>query len=165
MIPDVFVTLVASRNPRYAPAAAFAAIVGAVLGGMVLYGLATAFPAAVSEALRWVPLVFPSMFDAVSDGLSAQGWAAMVEGASRGIPYKLFAAEAGARHLPFAAFVGWSVVARSYRIALSASVATGAGAFLRRKLGWSESAVFRTWAAVWIATYAAYAFLVIRSYA
>lgn len=114
--------------------------------------------------METVPLVFPSMFSAVSDGLSHQGWMAMVEGASKGIPYKLYAAEAGSRGLPFWPFVAWSVAARSYRIALSAAVAAGAGAALR-KAGFSDRAVLGTWTVAWIGIYAAYAVIVMKTYA
>lgn len=165
VIPDVFVTYVASKNPKNAIPAAVSAILGAVLGGIALYFLARWFPSAVAGALSHVPLIFPSMSVAVTEGLASEGWIAMVEGASKGIPYKLFAAEAGYRDLSLAAFVGWSVVARSYRIALSAALAAGAGEALRLKLGWSDTAVLRTWSAVWIVTYCLYAYLVIHRYA
>lgn len=165
VIPDVFVTYVASKNPKNAIPAAFSAILGAVFGGVALYFLARWFPSAVAGVLSHVPLIFPSMSVTVTEGLASDGWIAMVEGASKGIPYKLFAAEAGYRNLSLAAFAGWSVVARSYRITLSAALAAGAGAALRRKLGWSDTTVLRTWSAVWIVTYCLYAYLVIHRYA
>lgn len=163
VIPDVWLTLVAARGPRRAVLAVAWAVGGALTGGACLYLLAARDPQAAARLMASVPLVFPSMATVVSTEL-ADGWWAMVEGPSRGIPYKLYAAEAGQRSQDFSAFLFWTVVARSYRMAASAALSAVAAATLRRCLSVSDAVIVRTWAITWIAIYLAYALLVTVRY-
>jgi hypothetical protein len=85
----------------------------------------------------------------------AQGWPLhLVIGAMTGVPYKLYAVEAGARGIDPVLFVPMSFVARLTRFALTAVLM----ALCRRALEMVNRAkwIYAAWALAWIATYAFY---------
>lgn len=72
-------------------------------------------------------LVRPRMVSAVRAWLRAEGPSALWRQPASGVPFKVFAREAGALRVPLGPFLVWAVGARSLRFALAACVAALVG--------------------------------------
>lgn len=141
---------------RRALLAALVAAVAAALGGLVVMQWAALAPEASRAAIERLPGIDAALFDEAARSMAwpAFGWAAMMEGAFRGVPYKLYAHAAGVDGAHMAVFFLASVIARLPRFALVAAVGGTAGPWLRRRLG-----ARRTWllfALAWSGFYAWY---------
>jgi membrane protein YqaA with SNARE-associated domain len=128
-----------------------------MLGGAIMYGLAANNPQPMLQLLTYVPLVNADMVSRVGEQLRVEGLAALVTGPFQGIPYKVYAVQAGAQRLPFAAFSLLTIPARLERILPVALVGAAAGKlfrpFIQRQTKW----VVGAYALFWLAVYAAYA--------
>ena len=85
--------------------------------------------------------------------IASHGAFSVLVGPIKGIPYKIFAAEWGAAHLPAAAFVLVSIPARFVRFALTALVAHLVANALPARIRRYDNAIL---AAVWVAFYTFY---------
>ncbi|HWC63814.1 MAG TPA: hypothetical protein VG501_09345 [Rhizomicrobium sp.] len=156
IVPDVLLTYIALRfspwraSSACSVAALFAGFAGA---GMWLWG--SRDPDAARAAMLLVPAVGPDLLARVSDELAGGAWPfRMLAGAVSGIPYKLYAVEAGARHVPLLLFLPISFVARLARFVLTTGF-TLAARFLLLRMGKSNWAV-AIWAFAWCLVYAVY---------
>lgn len=127
VVPDVFLSWLALERRRTALLACAAATVGALLGGMVMYLWATHQPARTEAAVEALPAVSPAMMERVRRELSTDGWSAMVTGAFRGTPYKVYAVEAGRLHLGSLGFLLATPLARLPRFLLLTWLASWVG--------------------------------------
>ncbi len=136
VVPDVWLSLVALRDPRRALAACGTATAGAVLGGLVTRHWSTRVTAEQSaDLLTHIPAIGSAMLLQVDDEVARLGYRAMLNGPRRGVPYKLYARSAGLHGLPAKGLVVWTVPARIGRFLL---VAGGTAALARsvRRRGW-----------------------------
>lgn len=95
IVPDVLLTSLALRSLTKALGAALAAAFAAALGGVLVLICAAEFPETSRAVLLHVPGVSPDTFTAVHRLLEAGLFEGMLRGAFAGVPYKIFAAEAG----------------------------------------------------------------------
>ena len=152
VVPDVLVGWIALHGVRRGMAASLWATAGAVLGGLAVH--ADARPQ--RERLTEIPGISEAMLEDASAKLARDGWRALLRGPLDGIPYKVYAAEAGIRGLPSGELVAWTVPARLWRFL---AVALGAGAVglgFARSVRLSESAWLGGYLAFWVITYARY---------
>ena len=155
VVPDVLITFAAMRFGLRqdlllcVTAALFATIAGY---GMWLWGARDLD--AARHAMLMVPAIGPDLLSRAQHEI-ASGWPAhLVTGAMTGVPYKLYAVEAGARGINPLLFLPMSFVARLSRFVLTAvAAAVGRETFMR--LGRSEWR-FGLWALAWIGTYGFY---------
>jgi len=155
-VPDVLLTLIACRSLRASLKATTAAILGALLGGIVMYGLASVSPETARSWLVHVPAIHPPLLQRVESQFAACGLEALVLGPTLGIPYKIYAVEWGARHGNFPMFVLLSVPARGIRFVLAALLASGLARLLApwtRRRAQIEIALL---ALVWVGFYLFY---------
>lgn len=118
IVPDVLLSLLALRSrPRALVAGGFA-VVGALLGGWLMYRWAALDAGLARDALVSVPAISADLLAQVRQQLASQGLPAMFAGAFSGVPYKIYAVEAGAAALPLAAFLALSLPARALRFLL-----------------------------------------------
>jgi membrane protein YqaA with SNARE-associated domain len=123
IVPDVLLTLIACRKLRPALKASVATLIGALLGGALMYALGKSDANFARILLDHVPAIEPSLIRRVADQINESGLLAVMLGPLKGIPYKIYAVECGARRGGFVAFVLISIPARYVRFFLAAAVA------------------------------------------
>ena len=128
LVPELVVGALVLAAPSAGPRLTAAAVAGSLAGGVLALSLAAAgvHPPA--------PLTTERMRAAVSEQTAAEGAAAVRHQPLAGIPYKLYAAEAGRLGVPVAAFVEHSTTSRGVRIAVVGLLLTAASTVLRRPL-------------------------------
>ena len=153
VVPDVLVTFVALRcGLRAALAVGLAAALAAPLGGAWLYRLAAEDPAAATTWLASVPFVGPALIARGMAAMAEPFWPlAMLKGSVTGVPYKIFAAGAGAERLPLVLFLALSVPIRFARYAAAALAVVLAARLAGTRLGPAGRTV--ALAAFWILFY------------
>lgn len=155
IVPDVLLTLATLRYGLRAGlklavvAAAFASVTGM---GMWLWGNCDI--GAARHAMLQVPAIGPDLL-ARAQHETGQDWPLhLVSGAMTGVPYKLYAIEAGARRINLAIFFVMSFVARFVRFVLTIAIAGACQVAARQmgKSGW----VYAGWGIAWTCVYAFY---------
>lgn len=118
IIVDVLVSLAIMRfGVVKAMMPAFAAFVGSLIGGVVLYKWAQVNPETVKELLLTVPGITEELLRTTTVDMADEATEALVLGGFTGVPFKLFAAiafEAGIS--PLAAFLEPAAIARFARL-------------------------------------------------
>ena len=139
-VPDIWLTAMAVRRGlKQALLACLAALAGALLGGMAMYGWGEANPEAARDILDWVPAIDKAMIAEVQTSLRTDGAMAVFLGPLFGVPYKIYAVEAAGAGIGLAEFLAISVPARLLRFlfltlvawAISAALAGRAGSRMR----------------------------------
>jgi membrane protein YqaA with SNARE-associated domain len=155
VVPDVVISLAALVRPRGAWRHAVAAIVGAVLGGALLFNWAANRPSSAQAAVARVPFVTTEMFAHAHASYVAHGMGAVFRGPITGTPYKIYAVEAP-EFQGRTAFLLATVPARGERF-LVVCIGFGlAGGALRRYFGRTPLQLALWHAAFWIVFYAFY---------
>jgi membrane protein YqaA with SNARE-associated domain len=155
VVPDVLITFVVMRFGLCqglllcVVAAIFAAITG-----YALWLLARHDAASARHIMLLVPAIGPDLLARAHDEI-ASGWPVhLVTGAMTGVPYKLYAVEAGARGIAPLLFIPMSFVARLTRFVLTA-VCAAIGREAVTRLGKPDWR-YGIWALAWIGTYGFY---------
>lgn len=125
LVPELLVAAVGLAAPRAVPRLALAAAAGSLAGGLAAYGLGAAGHTPPA------PLTTQRMHAVAAAELDAEGAAALKHQPFSGIPYKVYAVRAGATGVPFAAFAGWTALARGGRILAVGLALAAAGVLLR----------------------------------
>ena len=99
-----------------------------------------------------IPPISPAMIWTTGYELNDPGLVSMIVGAFTGVPFKIYAVEAGAIGTGIGAFLGMAVIARIGRFIIGALIAAMAADFLRRFL--SERTILSLLAGFWVAFYA-----------
>ena len=156
IVPDVFLTLMAVRSLRPALKGTLFALSGALIGGAFMYTLGREAPEEARSLLNHVPGISTQLIARVEAEVRDAGLVAILVGPTRGIPYKLYAAEWGARRGDFLAFMLISIPARYVRFFLLAVGARVAARLLKPWTKLRASVEVTLHAAVWIAFYSFY---------
>ena len=114
IIPDVVIAWAALSGWRSGLRMLLAALAGALLGGLILYAIAVARPAATVATITEVPFVGRAMIERVADRYRSLGAAAILLAPGNGIPYKVYAALAPPAADPFS-FVLLSTLQRPWQ--------------------------------------------------
>ncbi len=133
VVPDVGVAFVGLVSPRDGLKAAVAAMVGAVVGGTIL------FPAIhlwlgphAREYLLFIPGIHPSTMALASARISDQGPSALLIAAFQGIPYKVYATELILAGISLPVLLFWTIPSRALRLLpVAASAGLGGRIFAR----------------------------------
>jgi hypothetical protein len=157
ILPDVPLSLAAMFRPRRALLHLAAIVAGAVLAGAVMFSWSaqvwSAHTPTARNAVAYVPLVTPAMFEhAESDyrhfGIWAASW-----GPVRGIPYKVYAVEAP-EHSSLWQFLLITIPARLWRLLVVWLGFAGSGMLLRKWGRASRAPALHAF--FWIVVYAIY---------
>ena len=127
VVPDVYLGLVALFNWKQSLWAMAAAVIGAMLGGSVMYMIAMNDLAAVNLFLTRIPLIDAGMVADIANKMQTDGLITMINGPLRGVPYKLYAVQAGGQSLPYLSFLLMTVLARLERLLPVTLLAGGLG--------------------------------------
>jgi hypothetical protein len=155
IIPDVVIAWAALSGWRTGLRMLLAALVGALTGGLILYAVAAARPAATVATIERVPFVGRTMIERVADSYRSRGASAILLAPGNGVPYKVYAALAPPVADPFS-FVLLSIPARLARFLPAYVIFTLVGSAFRRRI---ENHACRTallFALVWVSGYAVY---------
>jgi len=131
IVPDVYLGFVALFNWRRGLSAMIAALIGAILGGSVMYVLAMNNPSGLNQFLTRVPLIDATLVNDVGDKMRVDGLITLLNGPLRGTPYKIYAAQAGEQSLPFLYFLLMTIPARLERFLPVVLVFGGIGKWFR----------------------------------
>jgi membrane protein YqaA with SNARE-associated domain len=118
IVPDVLLSLIALGSRRRALVAAAFTVAGALFGGWLMYRLAALDASHVRSLLLAIPAISPGLPEQVRQQLDSLGYASLFVGAFSGVPYKIYATEAGAAALPLAPFLALTIPARALRFLL-----------------------------------------------
>jgi membrane protein YqaA with SNARE-associated domain len=155
IIPDVIIAWAALSGWRSGLRMLLAALAGALVGGLLLYGLAAVRPAAAIAAVESVPFVHHAMIDTVAGRYRELGAPALLLAPGNGIPYKVYAALAPSVTDPVS-FALLSVPARLARFLPALLIFTVVGRVFSGSIaGYPGRAAF-AFVAVWTVGYAAY---------
>ncbi len=124
VVPDAPISFLAIRGIRRALLGSACATAGAVVGGLLMYLIASLYPEATLSVVEKVPAVSWGMIERVMEEVPRTGAIAMFKGAFSGVPYKVYAAVFGASHFNLPTFLLVSLPARFLRFAM-VSVAVG----------------------------------------
>jgi len=156
IVPDVIITLIACRSLGAGLKATTAALIGALLGGSLMYGLAIISPETWRSWLIHIPAIHPPLLHRVEAQFATHGPGALLLGPALGIPYKIYAVEWGARHGNFPVFLLLSIPARGIRFLLAAFLA---GNLARMLAPWTRHRAqieIALWSIYWIGFYLFY---------
>jgi membrane protein YqaA with SNARE-associated domain len=156
VVPDVWISLLAMFSWRAGLRAVAWAVVGALIGGTLMYGLGAQLDRdGGARFLDAVPAISPEMIDRVEEEMRESGPASMMLGPLQGTPYKIYAWAAGTQEQPLGALLLWTVPARAARFVLVAIIAAIWGSLIRRitpRTDW----LLAPYLIAWIAFYASY---------
>lgn len=155
IVPDTWITRQALISWRAGVIAAAWSLVGAMLGGIVLYLLAARYQAGILAFYDWLPGIGPTLTAKAAAQLQENGVVALFLGGYTGTPFKLFAAQANAAGIGVASFVAVAVISRGSRFLASAIVAR-AISFIAGRAGLRLTALLWFHAVAWSLFYAWY---------
>ena len=156
VVPDLYLGFVALFHWRKALLATLLAVVGAMIGGAVMYALAADNGMAMSELLIRIPLISDELVWTVGEEMQGSGLLAMVSGPLEGVPYKVYAVQAGQQHLPFIPFLLLTIPARLERL-LPVALAGGLfGTVFKRFTQRHTPFVIGAYGLLWVGVYVLY---------
>jgi membrane protein YqaA with SNARE-associated domain len=155
IVPDVLITAAVLRfGLRRALLLAATAALFASIAGLFMWSWGHHDADAARDFLRTVPLIGSDLIERATGEMQG-GWPLhLVTGAMTGVPYKIYAVEAGAAGIDPLVFALMSFVARFARFAITA-ILMAAGRWILARLGWLRIQ-YGVWAVAWLLTYAVY---------
>lgn len=156
IIPDVYIGFAALMNWKRGLQSVFVTVLGAITGGTVMYLIAINNGPALERTLDMVPLISAEMIQGVYDQVANERFIAFLKGPLAGIPYKIYATQAGQQGLPYLGVVFYTIFARLERFL---PMAIGAGVFGHFLKGWVQSKtkwVMTIYILMWVGIYTAY---------
>src|SRR6185436_11439838 len=88
LVPDIYLGFVALFNWRRGLWATAFTVLGAIVGGAIMYTLAVHSPEGMTSLLTRIPLINALMVKTVGEQMQQAGLIALVTGPLQGIPYK-----------------------------------------------------------------------------
>ena len=152
IVPDVLLSWLALRSPRRATWACGWALLGALVGGCVMYAWGARDLDSATAMLLRVPAVDEPMLDTVRSQFDERGAATVLLGPLGGRPYKIYAAYAPAAGVSLPMLLAVSVPARLSRFLLVTWVTAAMAHIVLRRMKLRH----KQWLllACWVAFYA-----------
>lgn len=152
IVPDVLLSWYALSSLRRALIASLFAVVGALIGGALVWILAISDPDAIRSMFSWIPAINETMMADVRTQLADTGIFALFKGPLIGVPYKIYALEAADLGIGLVTLLALSIPARLIRF-VAVTVFVGIiGQLLLRKfsLGRVRAAHLACWSLFYI---------------
>jgi membrane protein YqaA with SNARE-associated domain len=158
IVPDVWLGWVALTARRAVWGVLAFTLVGALLGGAVMYAVSTSTePETTAALLDGVPTVGRDAIRQVDEEMEEDGPRSVLYGPLRmGTPYKLYARSAGVQDESFLGFLVWSIPGRLERLLLFTVAALIVGTLFRPWIAAHRGRVLALYAVAWLAFYAFY---------
>ncbi|MCP8616288.1 hypothetical protein [Salirhabdus salicampi] len=154
IIPDVLITLIALKSFTKSLKLSILVTIGAVIGGSIMYITGVEHSGRLLEVLETVPAVDVQMIHNVQRDTEDNGLLDMLLGPTKGIPYKLFAAQAYHAGVPYYLFFLVSIPARIGRFMITAFIASFFANFIFKSVPYKIKV--SVWSLTWIIIYAIY---------
>jgi membrane protein DedA with SNARE-associated domain len=162
VVPDVWIGLLALFSWRAGLRAVVWAVMGALAGGALMYGVGAHLDRDISaRLLDAVPAISPAMVERVEEEIREHGPPSMLLGPLRGTPYKIYARTAGVQEQPLRAVLLWTIPARGARFVLILAVSSFYGWFVRRitsQTGWLLGPYLLAWTLFYVGYFWTYGF-------
>jgi membrane protein YqaA with SNARE-associated domain len=152
VVPDVIISLVTMFSPRQGLKQVGAALVGATVGGMLLFSLAHHDPDAAHGLLRHVPWLRAGMIEDARRDFHEEGAWGMMRGPAKGLPYKVYAVLAPA-HISWLAFLLVTPLDRVSRFFGTWMTFSAVRWFLRRRIDAHPRITIAAMAVKWLLFY------------
>lgn len=153
IVPDVLITALALRSGHAAIVALAGSVVGALIGGAVMFHWAHSDPVSALAAVDAVPFIPGRQFELAQHLTDSVGGLGILLGSFSGVPYKIFAVQAP-EHMSLPVFLAWTLPGRAARFVIAAAMAAWCARRLRPR--WRWRGLIGGWAVVWIAVYSGY---------
>jgi membrane protein YqaA with SNARE-associated domain len=154
LVPDILLTYIVIYRPRLFWRAFAATLVGALIGGAILYNAGQHRPDASLQLLARIPAVTPGLIEQAGDDLQRKGLPALLIGSLTGTPYKLYAAQAHAAGIGLAAFLIFSIPARAARWLLLCGATWLIAKTIPERYGTKPAVLILS--LIWLTTYVVY---------
>lgn len=135
IVPDVLLSWIALQSARRAFMGSLYAAAGALAGGLVSWSVGRSDPDTLRSIFAALPAIDGAMITAVREQLGDLGLLSVFIGPLTGVPYKIYALEAGSLGIPAVPFLLVSIPARLFRFLLVSSVVAGVARWLRPHMG------------------------------
>lgn len=160
LVPDVIQSAIAVGSLKRSMWSCVCSVLGAMAGGLLMFAWASHDAAAALRFVDAVPFVPSRMLDQVHQALASEGLNAMLWGPIEGIPYKIYAAQAGNMGLSWWGFAWMTVPARVLRFLFNCLAFHYIAKWLRHFLG--SKPLPWCWVAFWFMNYWVYWSLQLR---
>ncbi|MDQ6967566.1 MAG: hypothetical protein Q9M14_02645 [Mariprofundaceae bacterium] len=114
----MLLSLVAIRHLKKALIACLFALIGALLGGMIMFHIGMYYPESAVQFLDRLPSISPDMLARVKHDMEKMNLLAVMQGPLLGTPYKIYAVQASNAGIDFLPFMLISIPARLIRFIL-----------------------------------------------
>lgn len=155
IVPDVLLTLVALYSLRRSLKLVAFILLGALMGGTVMFYQGAEDPARAQAMVLHVPFVSTAMFTKTHAGFERDGIWTLAKSPGNGIPYKVYCVQAS-RYAGWPSFIAISALARLERFAPFWLVAAVFGFAFRKRIKRCPWFPAVTHACLWILGYALY---------
>ena len=156
IVPDVYLGLVALFNWKRGVGAMAAAVIGAMAGGSIMYSLGMERLSGMNQFLDQIPLINAGMVSDIAMKMQAEGLVTMVNGPLRGVPYKIYAVQAGGQSLPYLSFLFMTILARVERLLPVTLLAGGLGKWFKAFIEKHTLLVVAIYSLIWGVVYSLY---------
>lgn len=163
IVPDVIISVIAIQYGfKQGLFAVCAAVIGAMLGGALLYAWGRSDIASARAFFDLLPAIAPTTIARAGNDIAQPLFGlSVLKGSVTGVPFKLYAAEAGAAAVPLWKFVALTPLVRLPRFllaaSLSASLSAGLSAWVGKAAGpVSPRAKMMILIGLWVVFYAIY---------
>jgi membrane protein YqaA with SNARE-associated domain len=158
IVPDVLLGAVALVAPRAAVRVLAFTLAGALVGGSLVYGIASELrPSSSAAALDRIPTVNDGAIRRVEREMRDDGPRSVAYGPLRmGTPYKLYARAAAVEDESLGSFLLWSVPARLERMLPVTALAALLGFLARRWIASRPRIALGAYGGLWLAVYLVY---------
>jgi membrane protein YqaA with SNARE-associated domain len=151
IIPDVLLSAIALHSGKKAMRACLYALLGALIGGSILYFWGAYQPMESAKIIEKIPAINQAMMQEVRTSLSSDGLLAMILGPTKGIPYKIYAITANSIGISYPAFLLASIPARFLRFFLVSTLTWAISTYILKKQNMKVK--YTIWALTWIIIY------------
>lgn len=164
IVPDVWTSWVGLRRPKRALRSTVSALAGAMAGGVATYLWSSRRSEQQSRrALAAIPGITATMVDQVNADVARRGHITLLQGPSRGVPYKLYARASGLQERSMTNFLVWTVPGRLVRfVVVTAAVSRIAATGRRVFPNLDERAISGVFVVCWAGFYAVFIPVVTR---
>lgn len=118
IVPDVCLSIVGRNKLRIGLIACFYSLVGALIGGLIMFYWGSTDHTTANQVLDKIPAINPEMIKNVNSQLTEQGLVAVLFGPLSGTPYKIYAVQAAGQGVSLWMFILISIPARLIRFML-----------------------------------------------
>jgi len=118
IVPDVWLSIAGRKNLRTGLIACVFSLMGALLGGMLMYLWGNSNQSYVNHVLETIPAIDAVMIKMANNQLQQQGIIAVLLGPLSGTPYKIYAVQAAGHEISLWLFMFITIPARLIRFML-----------------------------------------------